>query len=78
MKKILFSTLALCFILSLVIVSTNSFAGKYKCFICKGGSYVCFNGDDTFDKRKKAKGIGCEVSGTSSCDDSHCKGKFVN
>ncbi len=79
MKKILLSVTALSFLLSFVIMTSNSYAGKYKCFTCSGGGYVCFNGDDTFPKRKKAKdNFGCNVSGTSSCDDYHCKGKFVN
>jgi hypothetical protein len=37
------------------------------CFLCEGGGYVAFTGDDTFDKRKKAKEqFGCTVSGTTS------------
>lgn len=44
------------------------------CFLCEGGGYVAFNGEDTFEKRKKAaEQFGCKVSGTtSSC--SHPKG----
>ena len=39
------------------------------CFLCEGGGYVAFKGDDTFDKRKKAKEqFSCNVVGTkSSC-----------
>ncbi|MBI4238487.1 MAG: hypothetical protein HY696_08750 [Deltaproteobacteria bacterium] len=44
------------------------------CFLCEGGGYVAFTGEDTFEKRKKAtEQFGCKVSGTtSSC--SHPKG----
>ena len=40
------------------------------CYLCSGGGYVQFTGDDTFDKRKKAESqFGCKVSGTtSSCN----------
>lgn len=37
------------------------------CYLCSGGGYVQFAGDDTFEKRQKAKSdFGCEVSGTTS------------
>ena len=39
------------------------------CFLCEGGGYVKYTGDDTFEKRKKAKEkFGCKVTGTTgSC-----------
>ena len=38
------------------------------CYLCEGGGYVKYKGADTFDKRKKAKSIGCKVTGTTgSC-----------
>ena len=42
------------------------------CFLCEGGGYVKFTGDDTFEKRKKAKEkFDCKVNGTtSSCSKS--------
>jgi len=48
--------------------NTKDYTG---CYICKGksGTYVKYKGSDTFDKRKKAKDLGCEVGGTTgSCD----------
>ncbi len=79
MKKIVFSAITLIFLFSMAIITTRSLAGRYNCYTCRGGGYVCFNGSDTFDKRKKAKdNHACEISGTSSCEDYHCKGKFVN
>jgi len=36
------------------------------CYLCSGGGYVKYNGDDTFDKRKAAAAQGCQVSGTTS------------
>lgn len=37
------------------------------CFLCEGGGYVAYTGDDTFEKRKQAKEqFGCTVSGTTS------------
>ncbi|EKD41294.1 MAG: hypothetical protein ACD_73C00773G0001 [uncultured bacterium] len=37
------------------------------CYLCSGGGYVAYTGDDTFDKRKKAKEqLSCQVSGTTS------------
>ena len=40
------------------------------CFLCEGGGYVKYTGDDTFEKRKKAKEqFDCKVTGTtSSCN----------
>ncbi len=79
MKKILFAALALMFLFTVAIMTTRSHADTYNCYTCRGGGYVCFTGSDTFDKRKKAKdNHGCEISGTSSCQDYHCKGRFVN
>ena len=49
-------------------VLTKDYEG---CYMCKGksGTYVKYKGEDTFDKRKKAEKLGCEVGGTtSSCD----------
>lgn len=34
------------------------------CYICQGGSYVKYTGDDNQDKRKAAKACGCEIGGT--------------
>lgn len=44
------------------------------CFLCEGGGYVKFAGDDTFAKRKEAlEKFSCKVSGsTGSC--THEKG----
>jgi len=37
------------------------------CFLCEGGGYVAYKGDDTFAKRKKAKEqFGCKAHGTTS------------
>ncbi|MBI2343566.1 MAG: hypothetical protein HYV02_04460 [Deltaproteobacteria bacterium] len=42
------------------------------CYLCEGGGYVTYTGDDTFARRKKAKEqFGCVVVGTtSSCSQS--------
>ena len=39
------------------------------CYMCEGGGYVKYTGDDTFEKRKKAQEkFKCKVSGTTgSC-----------
>lgn len=44
------------------------------CYMCEGGGYVKYEGDDTFAKRKEAKEkFQCTVSGTTgSC--SNAKG----
>lgn len=37
------------------------------CYLCQGGGYVQYTGDDTFEKRKKAEQqFGCKVGGTTS------------
>jgi hypothetical protein len=36
------------------------------CYICEGGGYVQYYGEETFEMRKRAKAIGCKVTGTSS------------
>lgn len=37
------------------------------CYLCSGGGYVKYTGEDTFDKRKKAKEMfSCIVNGTTS------------
>ncbi len=37
------------------------------CYLCQGGGYVAFTGDDTFEKRRDAKEkFGCVVQGTTS------------
>ncbi len=70
MKKILLLSGVLIF--SLFMVMEYGIAKNYTgCYICKGksGTYVKYVGSDTFDKRKKAKKLGCDVGGyTSSCD----------
>lgn len=40
------------------------------CFMCEGGGYVKYKGDDTFAKRKEAEEkYDCKVSGTTgSCN----------
>jgi hypothetical protein len=38
------------------------------CYICEGGSYVKFAGEDSWAKRHKAEACGCKVLGnTSKC-----------
>lgn len=46
------------------------------CYLCTGGGYVKYEGEDTFDLRKQAKTeFGCEVTGTSSsCNPNQTKG----
>ena len=62
MKKYL-----LMFVLVALPMMASSIAQADGCFLCSGGGYVKYTGDDTFDKRKKAKEeFGCEVSGTTS------------
>lgn len=70
MKKLLLSSGLLLFALAVMIQygAAKDYTG---CYICKGksGTYVKYVGSDTFDKRKKAKKLGCDVGGyTSSCD----------
>lgn len=51
----------------LATVSIPSLARADGCYLCSGGGYVAYTGDDTFDKRKKAQEqFGCQVSGTTS------------
>jgi hypothetical protein len=56
---------ALFVILVTIFASTTAFADG--CYICKDGSYVKYQGEDTFPLRHKAQEqFGCEVSGTIS------------
>ena len=51
----------------LMLLGTAPAAMADGCFLCQGGGYVKYTGDDTFDKRKKAKEkFDCTVSGTTS------------
>lgn len=36
------------------------------CYLCEGGGYVAYIGQDTWEMRKKAESAGCKVSGTTS------------
>lgn len=36
------------------------------CYICEGGGYVQYYGEETFEMRKRAQNAGCKVTGTSS------------
>jgi len=70
MRKIFVISGVMVFALVLMtgFLSSKDYTG---CYICKGksGTYVKYRGSDTFDKRKKAKKLGCDVGGyTSSCD----------
>jgi hypothetical protein len=52
---------------SVFLLGTAPAAMADGCFLCEGGGYVKYTGDDTFDKRKKAKEkFNCKVSGTTS------------
>ena len=57
-------------ILAIMVLLFTGSAFADGCFICSGGGYVKYVGDDTFDARKKAEEqFGCQVSGTtSSCN----------
>lgn len=60
-------TMLALFTLTLALVALPQIAKADGCFLCSGGGYVQYTGDDTFDKRKAAKEqFGCEVSGTTS------------
>lgn len=51
----------------MVLIVTLGYFNSAKadgCYICKGGSYVAYTGDDTQDKRKAAEACGCEIGGT--------------
>ncbi len=38
------------------------------CYLCEGGGYVRYVGEDTWDLRRKAQASGCKVTGTTgSC-----------
>ncbi len=66
MKKLIFLI-----VLGTALVHLSPSARADGCYLCSGGGYVKYNGDDTFDKRKQAANIGCQVSGTtSSCSSS--------
>lgn len=66
MKKLVGSLCAVVF--GLVVFSFSRPALADGCYMCEGGGYVKYKGDDTFDKRKKAQAMGCKVSGTTgSC-----------
>ncbi|GMT50226.1 MAG: hypothetical protein IEMM0008_1765 [bacterium] len=82
MKKITFT-----FLLAIALVAfISSFYGIPKsvyvdspCYVCDGGGYVCYKGNDTSDKRKNAKGkYKCKVTGLSSCTKTNCKNRFVS
>jgi len=65
-------------ILFMTYSAQNICADSQRCYMCKGGGYVCYVGKDTFELRKQAKSkYACEVSGTSSCSSSQCKNRFV-
>ena len=71
MKKIIAVSLGCMIGISLLMLGMAVSKDYTGCYICSGksGTYVKYKGDDTFDKRKKAKALGCEVGGTSSsCD----------
>ncbi|MDH5680576.1 MAG: hypothetical protein OEZ36_03245 [Spirochaetota bacterium] len=74
LRKSLFLMLTFGFTLTLLVVgssfSEKVYAKNYKgCYTCRGGSYVKYRGSDTWQNRKKAKALGCDVTGTtSSCD----------
>jgi len=63
MKKLLALVVTLAFLAPAFVARANG------CYMCEGGGYVKYNGDDTFAKRKEAKEkFGCNVSGTTgSC-----------
>lgn len=57
----------MCAVAALAIGTTGSIALADGCYMCSGGGYVAYTGDDTFDKRAAAKAqYGCDVSGTTS------------
>lgn len=71
MKKIIAVSLGCMIGISMLMLGMAVSKDYTGCYICSGksGTYVKYKGDDTFDKRKKAKALGCEVGGTSSsCD----------
>ena len=59
MKKLIFG-----FLVMMTFAGTSLPALADGCYICSGGSYVKYSGQDNGDKRKAAKQCGCEVSGT--------------
>lgn len=67
MKKLV---LSVCLVSFLAVLGFSRIAAADGCYMCEGGGYVKYVGDDTFEKRKKAKEqFGCNVSGTtSSCN----------
>lgn len=60
MKKLVLIVLIM-FVVTLGYLNSAQADG---CYICKGGSYVAYTGDDTQDKRKAAQACGCEIGGT--------------
>lgn len=64
MKRILVALMAL----GLLAPAATVFADG--CYMCEGGGYVKYKGDDNFAKRKEAEEkYGCKVSGTTgSCN----------
>ena len=76
MKKILLVASFFIIAFGLIVVDTGITKDYTGCYICRGksGTYVKYRGSDTFDKRKKAKSLGCDVGGTSgSCDAANYK-----
>ncbi|MBX7148581.1 hypothetical protein K1X76_05800 [bacterium] len=64
MKKVL-----LMLAVGFIVAGYSTLAKADGCYICSGGSYVKYSGDDTQEKRKAAKECGCQVSGTrGECD----------
>ena len=53
-------------IVGLTLAASFGLARADGCYICQGGSYVKYRGEDNWDKRHKAEGCGCKVQGTTS------------
>ena len=70
MKKV---TVLICLFSLISILVTNKVYAD-GCYICRGGSYVKFKGDDSEEKRKDASKCGCRVVGTQNpCDEKKVK-----